>query len=292
MFHGSMVALVTPMDEEGVIDVNALRHLVDWHIAEKTDALVVLGTTGESPTIPETERTFLIETVLEQVAGRLPVIIGTGSNSTDATLRYTKEAMELGADACLIVTPYYNKPTQEGLYQHFKTVADAVAIPQILYNVPSRTGCDLLPETIARLAEFPNIIGVKEATGNLDRLVETKALVGDKIDFYSGDDPTAMDFMLQGGKGVISITSNVTPRLMHDMCHAALAGEKEKAIALNSKLAKLHKDLCIQSNPIPVKWVLYTMGIIPAGIRLPLTILSETCHETVREAMREAGIAI
>jgi len=290
MFHGSMVALVTPMDNEGVIDVVALQRLIDWHVEEGTDALVVLGTTGESPTIHETERKFLLETVLRQVSGRLPVIVGTGSSSTGATLMHTKEAMTLGADACLIVTPYYNKPTQEGLYQHFKTIADEVAIPQILYNVPSRTGCDLLSETVARLAKLPNIIGIKDATGNLNRLAEMKALIGDNIDFYSGDDPTAMDFILQGGRGVISITSNVAPRLMHDMCAAALAGEEEKAVALNNKLMKLHKDLCIESNPIPVKWALHTMGMIPSGIRLPLTILSEAHHQVVRVALSEVGL--
>jgi 4-hydroxy-tetrahydrodipicolinate synthase len=290
MFHGSMVALVTPMDKEGVIDVAALQSLIDWHVEQGTDALVVLGTTGESSTIHETERKFLLETVLARVAGRLPVIVGTGANSTAVTLLHTKEAMALGADACLIVTPYYNKPTQEGLYQHFKAIADEVAIPQILYNVPSRTGCDLLSETVARLAKFANIVGIKDATGNLNRLAEMKALVGDKIDFYSGDDPTAMDFILQGGQGVISITSNIAPRLMHDMCAAALAGEKEKAIVLNNKLAKLHKDLCIESNPIPVKWALHAMEKILPGIRLPLTQLSEIHHQTIRAALIEAGL--
>jgi 4-hydroxy-tetrahydrodipicolinate synthase len=291
MFHGSMVALVTPMDDQGVIDVASLQRLIDWHVEEGTHALVVIGTTGESPTIHETERKFLLELVISQVAGRLPVIAGTGSNSTDATIHYTKEAMTLGADAALIVVPYYNKPTQEGLYQHFKAVADEVAIPQILYNVPARTIADLLPETVARLADLPNIVGIKDATGDLNRLKEMKALIGnDKMDFYSGDDPTAKDFILQGGQGVISITANVAPALMQKMCQAALDGDAQKAIEINNKLINLHRDLCIETNPIPVKWALNVMGKIPAGLRLPLTALSEKHHEAVRKALIEAGL--
>lgn len=292
MFHGSMVALVTPMDEEGVIDVAALQRLVDWHVEEGTDALVVIGTTGESPTIHETERKFVIEQVMKQNDGRLPIIVGTGSNSTDVTIHHTKEAMELGADACLLVTPYYNKPTQEGLYQHYKAVAEEVAIPQILYNVPPRTACDILPETVARLADFPNIIGIKEATSDLSRVEQIKALVGDKIDLYSGEDPTAMDFILQGGKGVISVIANVAPRLVHEMCVAALAGDADKARELNDKLSYLNNSLFVESNPIPVKWALHTMGRIPAGIRLPLTPLSEGHHEMVKEALDKAGLFV
>lgn len=290
MFHGSMVALVTPMDNAGVIDVLALQRLIDWHIQEGTDALVVLGSTGEGSTIHEAERKFLLETVLKQVSNRIPVIAGTGANSTDLAVHHTREAMSLGVDACLLVAPYYNRPTQEGIYLHFKTIADSVPIPQILYNVPSRTASDLLPETVARLAELPNIVGIKDATGNLDRLQQMQVLAKDKIDFYSGDDPTALDFMLQGGQGVISITSNVAPRLMHEMCQLALAGEKAQAIAINEKLAALHRDLCIESNPIPVKWALNKMGLIPPGIRLPLTTLSEMHHERVTRALQHAGL--
>ncbi len=290
MFHGSMVALVTPMREDGALDLDALERLVEFHVEEGTDAIVSVGTTGESATLDEAEHCEVIRRTVEFARGRIPVIGGTGSNSTAEAIRLTRCAMEAGADACLLVTPYYNKPTQEGMYLHFKAVAEAVPVPQILYNVPGRTAVDLLPETVARLAEISNIVGLKEATGSLDRLEELKALCGDRIDFYSGDDATACEFMLRGGKGVISVTANVAPRLMHEMSRAAVAGDREAAEALDAKLAALHRDLFVESNPIPVKWAVEAMGLIGPGIRLPLTPLSEGFRPKVREAMRLAGV--
>ncbi len=290
MFHGSMVALVTPMRDDGSVDDDALAQLIEFHISAGTDAIVAVGTTGESATLDEPEHCELIARTVELVNGRIPVIAGTGANSTTEAISLTRCAMQAGADACLLVTPYYNKPTQEGLYLHHKAVAEAVAIPQILYNVPGRTACDMLPATAARLADIPNIIGIKEATGNLARLHEIKDRCGDKLDCYSGDDETGMEFMLQGGQGVISVTSNVAPRDMHAMCEAALAGERDKATAINERLMGLHKALFLEANPIPVKWALYEMGLIPAGIRLPMTPLSEQYKAPLRAAMRQAGI--
>ena len=290
MFHGSMVALVTPMHEDGALDLEALERLVEFHVEQGTDAIVSVGTTGESATLDEAEHCEVIRRTVEFARGRIPVIGGTGSNSTAEAIRLTRCAIEAGADACLLVTPYYNKPTQEGMYLHFKAVAEAVPVPQILYNVPGRTAVDLLPETVARLAEISNIVGLKEATGSLDRLEELKALCGDRIDFYSGDDATACEFMLRGGKGVISVTANVAPRLMHEMSRAAVAGDREAAEALDAKLAALHRDLFVESNPIPVKWAVEAMGLIGPGIRLPLTPLSEGFRPKVREAMRLAGV--
>ncbi len=290
MFHGSMVALVTPMREDGALDLDALERLVEFHVEQGTDAIVSVGTTGESATLDEAEHCEVIRRTVEFARGRIPVIGGTGSNSTAEAIRLTRCAMEAGADACLLVTPYYNKPTQEGMYLHFKAVAEAVPVPQILYNVPGRTAVDLLPETVARLAEISNIVGLKEATGSLDRLEELKALCGDRIDFYSGDDATACEFMLRGGKGVISVTANVAPRLMHEMSRAAVAGDRETAEAFDARLAALHRDLFVESNPIPVKWAVETMRLIGPGIRLPLTPLSEGFRPKVREAMRLAGV--
>lgn len=290
MFHGSIVALVTPMFKDGVIDVEALRRLVEWHIQEGTDAIVVLGSTGESATIHHAERQLVIENATQQAAKRVPVIAGTGTNSTEATIELTKEAMTLGVDACLLVVPYYNKPTQEGLYQHFRAVAEAVPIPQILYNVPSRTICDLKPATVARLANIPNIIGLKEATGNIERLLEILRLTDHKIDLYSGDDPTCLEFMLKGGKGVISITANLAPKLFHELCVAALAGDVQRATTIHEKLSTLNAIQSIETNPIPVKWALHMMGMIQAGIRLPLTPLSEEYREDVRTALLECGL--
>lgn len=284
MFHGSMVALVTPMNASGDVDIEALRRLVEFHIENETDAIVVVGTTGESATLKDHEKILVIKTVVEQVAGRIPVIAGTGSNATWKTIEDTKQAMELGVDACLIVTPYYNKPTQEGLYQHYSSIAKAVPIPQILYNVPGRTGCDLLPETVSRLATTSNIVGIKEATGNLARLAELSNCCGDKIDFYSGDDATAMEFILQGGKGVISVTANSAPRLMHQMSLAARRGDRQAASKINEKLKALHQDLFVEANPIPVKWLLAQQGLIAEGIRLPLTPLSPSKQPLVRAA--------
>ncbi len=285
MFQGNLVAIVTPMHLGGEVDYAALKHLVHWHQEQGSDGIVILGTTGESPTINDEERTLIIQCVLEELKGKLPVIVGTGTNATTTSIAYTRQAMEAGADACLLVTPYYNKPTQEGLFQHYQAIADAVAIPQILYNVPGRTGCDLLPETVARLAKAcSNIVALKDASGKLERMAEYKALEC-TIDLLSGDDATACEFMLMGGQGVISVTSNVAPGLMTDLCRAALANQRAEAEAIDARLAKLHQDLFIESNPIPVKWALTQMGRIQAGIRLPLTPLSEHCYPRVREAL-------
>jgi 4-hydroxy-tetrahydrodipicolinate synthase len=289
MIQGSIVALVTPMEEDGALDVASLRSLVDFHVAQGSDAIVAVGTTGESATLDEEEHCEVIRLVVEQAAGRVPVIAGTGANATREAIHLTHRAKELGADACLLVTPYYNKPTQEGLYRHYRAVAEAVDIPQILYNVPGRTGCDLLPETVARLAGAPGIVGLKEATGDLDRQRRIRESCGAEFALYSGDDATACDFCLQGGHGVISVTANVAPRRMHDMVAAALAGDAKRAKALDAGLAALHRDLFIESNPIPVKWAVQEMGLINTGIRLPLTWLSEGCRDAVRRAMRQAA---
>lgn len=289
MIQGSIVALVTPMEQDGSLDRDALRGLIEFHIEQGTDGIVAVGTTGESATVDEAEHRELIQITVEQVAGRIPVIAGTGANSTTEAINLTRHAKDVGADACLLVTPYYNKPTQEGLYRHYRAVAEAVDIPQILYNVPGRTACDMLPDTIARLSQVPNIVGVKEATGKLDRAQEILQSCGPDFLLYSGDDATACEFCLLGGHGVISVTANVAPGLMSQMCSAARRGERAHAEALDSRLAGLHRDLFIESNPIPVKWALAEMGLIKPGIRLPLTWLSESCHEAVRSAMRQAG---
>ncbi|MEO5702420.1 MAG: 4-hydroxy-tetrahydrodipicolinate synthase [Gammaproteobacteria bacterium] len=290
MFHGSMVALVTPMHANGDLDDAGLRRLVEFHLENGTDAIVAVGTTGESATLDEHEHCTVIRQVVERVGGRVPVIAGTGANSTSEAITLTRCAMQAGADGCLLVTPYYNKPTQQGLYLHYKAIAEAVPIPQILYNVPARTACDLLPETIQRLAGIPNIIGIKEATGDLERVREILLRCGDTINVYAGDDATALEVMMMGGKGVISVTANVAPRLMHDMSAAALRSDRLKALALNDRLAALHKELFIESNPIPVKWALHQMGLIPPGIRLPLTPLSEASQMRVRQAMQQINL--
>jgi 4-hydroxy-tetrahydrodipicolinate synthase len=290
MFHGSMVAMITPMVEDGNLDDAALRRLVEFHIQQGTDAIVAVGTTGESATLDEEEHCDVIRRVVDYVAGRLPVIAGTGANSTREAISLTQCAKRVGADACLLVTPYYNKPTQEGLYQHHKAVAEAVDIPQILYNVPGRTACDMLPETIARLAQVPNIIGVKEATGDLSRLHKLRELCDETFEYYSGDDATGCDFLLQGGHGVISVTANVAPRLMHEMSVAALTGRDEEARAIDAKLAGLHRALFVESNPIPVKWAMMRMGMVSRGIRLPLTWLNPEAEDVVLQAMHQAGI--
>jgi 4-hydroxy-tetrahydrodipicolinate synthase len=290
MFHGSMVALVTPMQADGGLDYEALERLVDFHVENGTDAIVSVGTTGESPTLNEEEHCEVIRKTIDVVRGRVPVIAGTGSNCTREAINLSRSAMKSGADACLQVTPYYNKPTQEGLYLHFSKIAEAVAIPHILYNVPGRTGCDLRPQTVERLAKIPNIVGIKEATGDLQRAQEILGSCGDALDVYSGDDATARELMLLGGKGVISVTSNVAPQAMHEMCAAAIAGDRARAEELDAPLAGLHEKLFLEANPIPVKWALAEMGLIGHGIRLPLTVLSEQHHETLRQAMRQAGI--
>ncbi|MDN7139342.1 4-hydroxy-tetrahydrodipicolinate synthase [Pseudomonas sp. JQ170] len=290
MIAGSMVALVTPMDAQGRLDWDSLSKLVDFHLKNGTHAIVAVGTTGESATLDVDEHIEVIKAVVKQVDGRIPVIAGTGANSTSEAVHLTQNAKDAGADACLLVVPYYNKPTQEGLYQHFKHIAEAVDIPQILYNVPGRTSCDMQAETVIRLSTVPNIIGIKEATGDLKR---AKAILdGVSKDFIvlSGDDPTAVELILMGGKGNISVTANVAPREMADLCEAALEGDAEKARAINEKLMPLHKDLFVEANPIPVKWALVEMGLMHKGIRLPLTWLSESCHDTVRQAMRQCGL--
>src|SRR3989344_2007828 len=274
MFHGSMVALVTPMHEDGSLDFAALRRLIDFHVEHGSDALVVVGTTGESATLDTDEHCEVIRVSVEHARGRLPVIAGTGANATAEAIELSRCAKQAGADACLLVTPYYNKPTQEGLYRHFKAIAEAVPIPQILYNVPGRTACDMLPETVERLAPIPNIVGIKEATGNLDRTREILRRCGARLDLYSGDDATALDSILLGAKGDISVTANVAPRLMQEMCKLARAGKEREARAINDRLMGLHKNLFLEANPIPVKWALNEMGLIKGGIRLPLTPLS------------------
>ena len=290
MFHGSMVALVTPMRADGAIDDDSLAGLIEFHIRAGTDAIVAVGTTGESATLDEHEHCTVIRRVVELTAGRIPVIAGTGANSTTEAITLTRCALKAGADACLLVTPYYNKPTQEGLYLHHKAIAEAVPIPQILYNVPGRTACDMLPDTVVRLAKISNIVGLKEATGDLGRAREILDRCGDQLDLFSGDDATGCEFMLLGGKGVISVTANVAPAAMHAMYVAAKAGDRVQAEAIDTPLRALHRDLFVEANPIPVKWALQEMGLIPPGIRLPLTPLSERYHATVRDALRQAGV--
>ncbi|MEA2093121.1 MAG: 4-hydroxy-tetrahydrodipicolinate synthase [Pseudomonadota bacterium] len=290
MFHGSMVALVTPMHAGGAIDEDSLQRLIDFHVENHTDALVVVGTTGESATLDEEEHCQLLRRSVEMAAGRVPVVAGTGANSTREAIDLTRCALAAGVDACLLVTPYYNKPTQEGLYRHFRAVAEAVPVPQILYNVPGRTAVDMLPETIERLSTISNIVGIKEATGDLDRARQILECCGDRLDIYSGDDATAMELILLGGKGNISVTANVAPAGMHALCAAALAGNRERAEAINQPLDILHRALFVESNPIPVKWALHEMGLIPPGLRLPLTPLAEPFHDTVRSALQQAGV--
>jgi len=292
MIAGSMVALVTPMDAQGRLDWDALSKLVDFHLQEGTNAIVAVGTTGESATLDVNEHIEVIRHVVKQVAGRIAVIAGTGANSTREAIELTANAKKAGADACLLVTPYYNKPTQEGLYQHFKAIAEAVDIPQILYNVPGRTACDMLPATVVRLSTVPNIIGIKEATGDLTRVRAILDHVSSDFLVYSGDDATAVELILLGGKGNISVTANVAPRDMSELCAAAMRGDAETARKIHEKLMPLNKTLFIESNPIPVKWALHEMGLMPDGIRLPLTWLSEACHEPLRQAMRQSGVLV
>lgn len=290
MLKGSLVAIVTPMRDDGGLDLVRLRELVDFHVAEKTDGIVVVGTTGESPTVNFEEHCELIRVTVAQAAGRVPVIAGTGANSTSEAIALTCCAKDAGASACLLVAPYYNKPTQEGLYQHFKAVAEAVDIPIILYNVPGRTACDLGNETVLRLAQISNIVGIKDATGNLERGTDLVLRAPADFALYSGDDASALAFMLMGGHGVISVTANAAPRLMHDMCEAAFRGDILVARAINAKLFALHQKLFVEANPIPVKWVVEQMGKIGSGIRLPLTPLSAQHHDTLKAAMRQAEI--
>jgi len=290
MLRGSIVALITPMDAQGDVDDQALARLVDLHIESGTAAIVAVGTTGESATLDEREHCAVIARIIELAAGRIPVIGGTGANSTTEAIRLTRCAADAGADAALLVTPYYNKPTQAGLIAHHRTVAEAVDIPQILYNVPGRTACDMLPDTAAELARVDRIVGLKEATGDLTRVERLRDLCGPEFAIYSGDDATGCELMLRGGDGVISVTSNVAPRDMAAMCRAALAGNREEALAINRRLDPLHQALFVESNPIPVKWALREMRLCQSGIRLPLTWLSPEHQPPVRQALADAGI--
>ena len=291
MISGSIVALVTPMRPDGAVDYDGLRALVDWHIAEGSDGIVSVGTTGESATLDLDEHVEVIRRTVEFAAGRIPIIGGTGANSTSEAIELTRAAKQAKADACLLVTPYYNKPPQEGLYRHYRAVAEAVEIPLFLYNVPGRTGCDLLPATVRRLADVPNIAGLKEAVGDPVRSRDLLALkLPSEFVLLSGDDATAREAILAGFRGDISVTANVAPRLMHEMCTAALAGQREVAATIDAKLAPLHKTLFLDPNPIPVKWALAQMGRIPSGLRLPLVPLDATYHSPVRDALRTAGV--
>ncbi|HEY3700287.1 MAG TPA: 4-hydroxy-tetrahydrodipicolinate synthase [Spongiibacteraceae bacterium] len=290
MIAGSIVALVTPMTSSDDVDWSALDNLVEWHIAEGTNAIVAVGTTGESATLTVDEHCAVIKRVVEQCRERIAVIAGTGANCTREAIELTEAAQQVGADACLLVTPYYNKPTQEGLYLHFKAIAAAVSIPQILYNVPGRTGCDMRNETVERLAGIKNIIGIKDATGDVQRGIELIRRCGSDFAVYSGDDATALDLMLAGAKGDISVTANVAPQLMSQMCAAALRGDAASAREINEKLMPLHEKLFVEANPIPVKWAVAELGKIGTGIRLPLTPLSESVRPAVRAAMRSAGL--
>jgi 4-hydroxy-tetrahydrodipicolinate synthase len=290
--QGSLVAIVTPMQEDGALDLDAFRRLIDWHIKEGTDGIVAVGTTGESPTVDWDEHNLVIKTAVEHVAGRVPVIAGTGANATSEAIELSGYAREVGADYSLSVVPYYNKPTQEGLYRHFKAIAEAVNLPMIVYNVPGRTVADIQNDTVLRLAQVPNIVGIKDATANLERGSDLIRRKPRDFRVYSGDDATGLALMLMGGHGVISVTANVAPRLMHEMCSAALSGDVGRARETNHRLLPLHRDLFVEANPIPVKWAVQQMGLIKGGIRLPLTPLSPACHEQVRAAMRHAGIGV
>jgi 4-hydroxy-tetrahydrodipicolinate synthase len=288
--QGSLVAIVTPMHEDGELDLEAFRRLIDWHIKEGTDGIVVVGTTGESPTVDWDEHRLLIKTAVDHTAGRIPVVAGTGANATSEAIELSAFAKEAGADYALSVVPYYNKPTQEGLYRHFRAIAEAVNLPMIVYNVPGRTVADLQNDTVLRLAQVPNVVGIKDATANLERGSDLVRRLPRGFAVFSGDDATGLALMLLGGRGVISVTANVAPRLMHEMCAAALAGDAAWSRELNDRLLPLHRNLFLEANPIPVKWAAQQMGLIKGGIRLPLTPLSAACHEQVREAMRHAGI--
>lgn len=289
MFKGSLVALVTPMHMDGSIDEKSLYDLIEWHIASKTQGLVIAGTTGEGATLNDAEQYQILTTVVKQVGGRIPVIAGTGSYSTHHAAELTKQAKQAGCDGALIVTPYYNKPTQQGLFEHYQYIAKKVTIPIILYNVPSRTACDLLPETVARLAKIPNIIGIKEATGHLDRALAIFDLCGKSFLVFSGDDPTALSLLSRGAHGVISVTANILPDKMHALCEAAFSQNTLLMEQLNQALMPLHKNLFLESNPIPTKWALHKMGRIPAGIRLPLTTLNKQYHATLEKILYETG---
>ena len=290
LIHGSIVALVTPMLNDGSVDWAALKKLVDWHVEQGTNAIVAVGTTGESATLDMQEHAQVIEAVIQAANGRIPIIAGTGANSTREAIELTQAAKDLGAAAALLVTPYYNKPTQDGLYQHHKAIAEAVDIPQILYNVPGRTGVDMSNDTIVRLSAIGGIIGVKDATGDLNRGHDLINRVPKQFSVYSGDDATAYRLILLGAKGNISVTANVAPKVMSQMCEAALAGNREEAEQLNNSIAILHQILFCESNPIPVKWALSDMGMFGTGIRLPLTVLAESYQPQIHQALLDSGI--
>ncbi|MDY7578055.1 4-hydroxy-tetrahydrodipicolinate synthase [Herbaspirillum sp. RTI4] len=290
MINGSIVAIVTPMHPDGSLDFPGLRKLIDWHITEGTDGIVIVGTTGESPTVSVEEHSELIKVAVEHVAGRIPVIAGTGGNSTAEAVELTAYAKRVGADASLQVVPYYNRPTQEGMYRHFVKIAESVDLPVILYNVPGRTVADMSNDTILRLAKVPGIVGVKDATGNIGRGTDLIRLAPASFAVYSGDDPTAFALMLYGGKGNISVTANVMPRLMHEMCVAAMSGNVARTIELNNRMLPLHVNLFVEPNPVPLKWAMVEMGLIEDGMRLPLAPLGEAFHAVVRAAMRESGV--
>ncbi len=292
MITGSLVAIVTPMLEDGRLDLARFKRLIDWHIAEGTDGIVVVGTTGESPTVDFDEHKELIRVAVEHAKGRIPIIAGTGANSTAEAIELSESAKKNGATASLSVVPYYNKPTQEGLYRHFRKVAETVDLPMFLYNVPVRTITDLQNDTVLRLAQLPGIIGIKDATANMERCTDLIKRAPRNFAIYSGDDSGALALILLGGHGVISVTANVAPRTMHEMCAAALVGDVKKARELNQRLLGLHQKLFIETSPAPVKWALAQIGLIEAGLRLPLVPLSERCHDAVREAMTEAGVTL
>ena len=292
MITGSLVAIVTPMKQDGALDLARFRQLIDWHVAEGTDGIVVVGTTGEAPTVNFDEHKELIRLAVQHSRGRIPIIAGTGGNSTAEAIELTESAKKNGATTCLSVVPYYNKPTQEGLYLHFRKIAETVDLPMILYNVPGRTVADLQTDTVLRLAQVPGIIGIKEASANIERNTDLIRRAPRNFAIYSGDDATCLALILMGGHGVISVTANVAPKLMHQMCAAALVGDVKKARELNFKLFPLHQKLFVEPNPIPVKWALAEMGMIEHGMRLPMSPLSEKLHQTVREALHEAGIAL
>lgn len=290
MFHGSMVALVTPMHSDGTLDFEALDRLIEFHVNNGTDALVAVGTTGESATLSTQEHCQVIRHVVQRANNRVPVMAGTGSNSTAEAIELSLAALNAGADACLLVTPYYNKPTQRGLFEHFRKIAQEVPMPHVLYNVPGRTACDMLPETVEALAQIPNIVGIKEASGKIERFKELIARCGSRLDIISGDDGIVIEVMELGAKGVISVTANVAPRAMHELCKAALNGDFAAARRINAPLEELHQAMFLESNPIPVKWALAQMGLIESGIRLPLTVLADTYYEPLRKAMKQAEI--
>ena len=292
MITGSLVAIITPMHEDGRLDFARFENLIDWHVAEGSDGIVVVGTTGESPTVDFDEHKELIRLAVEHSKGRIPIIAGTGGNSTAEAIELTESAKKTGATACLSVVPYYNKPTQEGMYRHFRAIAERVDLPLILYNVPGRTVADLQNDTVLRLAQVPGIIGIKDATASIERGTDLIRRAPRNFALYSGEDSTALALILLGGHGVISVTANVAPKLMHQMCAAALVGDVKTARELNLRLLPLHQRLFVEANPIPVKWALAEMGLIEDGLRLPLCPLSEKFHQTVREALHEAGITL